>query len=172
MKVTSALANKLLIQLKDEKDIYIQKEIDSNTYVVSDGEEALIPEYDFLENNKKIEEIDIKIMKLKHAINLTNTLSKIEIEGKTYSVDEILVRMAELNARMRFYDELRRKLPKQRLDSRRFVSKNNPNAIEFEYANFNIEDAKKEFEKTQKEIISLQLALDKFNQTYEFEVEF
>ena len=172
MKVTSALANKLLIQLKGEKDIYIQKEIDSNTYVVSDGEEALIPEYDFLENNKKIEEIDIKIMKLKHAINLTNTLSKIEIEGKTYSVDEILVRMAELNARMRFYDELRRKLPKERLDSRRYISRNNSNAVEYKYTNYKVEDAKAEFERTQKEIIALQLGLDKFNKTFEFEVEF
>ncbi len=172
MKVTSALANKLLIQLKGEKEIYTQKEANSNTYVVSEGEEPLVPEYDFLENNKSIEEIDIKIMKLKHAINLTNTLSKIEVEGKTYSVDEILVRMAELNARMKFYDVLRRKLPKQRLDSRRYISRNNTNAIEFEYTNYKVEDAKKEFEKTQKEIISLQLALDKFNQTYEFEVEF
>ena len=170
MKVTSALANKLLIQLKGEKEIYTQKEIDS--YIVSEGETPSIPEYNFLENNKAIEEIDLKIMKLKHSINLTNTSSKIDVNGVIYSVDEILIRMAELNLRMKFYDELRRKLPKQRLDSRRFVSKNNPNAIEFEYANFNIEDAKKEFEKTQKEIISLQLALDKFNQTYEFEVEF
>lgn len=171
MKVTSALANKLLIQLKGEKEIYTQRELDSNTYVVSEGETPSIPEYNFLENNESIDEIDIKIMKLKHAINLTNTLSKIDVEGKTYSVDEILIRMAELNQRMKFYDELRRKLPKQRLDSRRYISRNNSNAVEFQYANFKIEDAKSEFEKVQKEIIALQLALDKFNQTYEFDVE-
>ncbi len=170
MKITSAMANKLLTKLKAEKQMYLQREGDSVSYVVAQGEEALIPEFDFSKNNQAIKEIDDKIARIKHAINVSNALAKIDVEGVIYSVDEILVRMAQLNARLSVYDELRKKLPKERLDNRRYSSQNH-SVIEFSYINYDLEEVKKEFEKTEHVIMMMQLALDKYNQTVEFEID-
>lgn len=170
MKITSAMANKLLLKLKAEKQMYLQREGDSASYVVAQGEEALIPEFDFSKNNQAIKEIDDKIARIKHAINVSNALAKIDVEGVIYSVDEILVRMAQLNARLSVYDELRKKLPKERLDNRRYSSQNH-SVIEFSYINYDLEEVKKEFEKTEHVIMMMQLALDKYNQTVEFEID-
>lgn len=170
MKITSAFANKLLTKLKAEKQMYLQREQDSTTYIVAQGEQPLIPDFDFSKNNEAIHVLDDKIAKIKHAINLNNAIAKIDVEGKIYSVDEILIRMAQLNLRLSTYDELRKKLPKERLESRRYSSPNH-NAIEFSYINYDLEEVKKEFDEVQHQIMMMQLALDKYNQTFEFEID-
>ena len=45
-------------------------------------------------------------------------------------------------------------------------------AVEFTYANYDIAKAQEAFEKVEREIMGLQLALDKHNQTFEFEVDY
>jgi len=42
---------------------------------------------------------------------------------------------------------------------------------EYRHINFDLELVKKDFEKVSKEIMKLQIALDKHNQTFEFEVD-
>ena len=45
------------------------------------------------------------------------------------------------------------------------------NAVpEYRYINYDLELAKKEYERIDKEITEMQIALDKYNQTVEFEV--
>ncbi len=68
-KVTSAYANKLLKQLNEEKSYWLQLESECCTYVVANGEEAVIPEYDYQTVAKTIEGLDRKIATIKHAIN-------------------------------------------------------------------------------------------------------
>lgn len=78
MLVTSAGAHKLLKRFQEEKEHLLVKERQNNTYVLSDGEtDVEIPEYDFNATNQAIKEIDEKIIKLKHAINLSNVTNKI-----------------------------------------------------------------------------------------------
>lgn len=44
-------------------------------------------------------------------------------------------------------------------------------APEYEYINYDLELIKAEYERVDAEISAMQIALDKYNQTFEFEVE-
>jgi hypothetical protein len=79
-KMTSAYANKLIKKLKEDKAYWRELENVRHKYVVAQGEEAIIPEYDFLEVHKTIAEIDEKIIKIKHQIYSTGILCLKKVE--------------------------------------------------------------------------------------------
>lgn len=167
MKTTSAYANKMIKQLLEEKDYWLEQEKNSSIYTVSVGETPVIPEYDYQTISNNIATIDEKVMTIKHAINLSNTTSVIEVEGKMLSVDNILVKMAQRNNRKRILDFMRKQLPKKRITDS-FYSRNS--APEYQYINYDLEAVKADYEKTDLEIMQMQIALDKHNQTAEFEI--
>lgn len=55
------------------------------------------------------------------------------------------------------------------MESAYFTRKNA--IVEYKYVNYDLELVKAEYESIDSEIAAMQLALDKFNQTFEFEVE-
>ena len=167
MKLTSAAANKMLKKLESEKDYYLQIEQDAGTYVAAADETPVVPEFDFDKNCDAIHEIDLKMLKIKHAINLSNATARIDVSGHTMSVDEILVCMAQLSRRQLIYDEMRKQQPKMRVNS---MSTRNIKP-EYRYINYDHSKAKQRYEETSDEVTRLQLALDKYNQTFEFEIE-
>ena len=71
-KMTSAYANKMLRKLNEDKGFWLSKEKEGYLYVAALDEEPVIPEYDYEEVSKNVSEIDAKIVKIKHAINVTN----------------------------------------------------------------------------------------------------
>lgn len=170
MKLTSSLANKLLQEIRSDKEVYLRREEDSCIYTVAEGEEPCIPEYDFLATNKAIEELNKKERIIKHALHIANLNSQIEVQGEFYSVDEILIEIAQLSSRERYYNRLRTKLKKERTQERRW-GEVKCNAIEYRYINYDLEDAKKEFAKAQERIFAMQLALDLYNETVTFDVD-
>ncbi len=167
MKYTSAAANKRIKKLNEEKALYLSKEQTSSSYVAAVDENPVIPEFDYKANSAAIARIDAETVKLKHAINLNNALAKIDVDGTVMSVDEILIRMAQLNSRIYMLDDLRKALPKARVDTTG-VRGAKP---EYRYANYDIEQAKADYEQASELIMRMQLALDKYNQTFEFEVD-
>jgi len=169
MKITSAYANKMLRQLEEEKGYWVAKERECSTYVCADGEEPLIPEYNYEEVAATLKSIDEKIVIVKHALNMQNVNAQIPVGDGVMSVDEILVRMAQLNRRKITLDEFRRRQPKERLQSRVF-SNNRGQVTEYLYTNYDIDAAKKEYEETERMIMEMQIALDRHNQTELFEV--
>ena len=60
-----------------------------------------------------IDEIDRKILTIKHALNLTNATAKVRVGDQEMSVDGILIRMAQLNKRKTVLDDMRKRLPKR-----------------------------------------------------------
>lgn len=167
--MTSAYANKILKRLDEEKSELERIESSSCTYIAAVGEEnPVIPEYDFEETNRKIAEINEKIQKIKHAVNMVNTTQPITVNDERYTVDVILVRMSQLNARKAELNTLRKTQPQSRRASLRL---SDPKIVEYEYANFDPEKAKAEYQRVSDEIMSIQLALDKHNQTYVFDVD-
>ena len=74
MKYTSAEANKLLKRLMDEEYALIQQESMRDTFIAATVEniEDVRPAYDFDAPQKKIDEYDAAIRKVKHAINRFN----------------------------------------------------------------------------------------------------
>lgn len=169
MKITSAYANKMLKSLTEDKDYWAAKELASNTYVAAVGEEPVIPDYDYATVAATIEKIDQKIVKIKHALNLANATAKIMVGNTEMSVDSILVRMAQLNCRKSVLDMMRKRLPKARENSRPYTSRNA--APEYRYINYDLELVKQDYERISREIMEMQIALDRYNQTVLFEVE-
>lgn len=168
-KMTSAYANKVLRKLNEDKDFWRRKEAESSMYVAALDEEPVIPEYDYVKVATTIEEIDEKIVKIKHAINIANLTNEVEIGDYKMTVDQILVRMAQLNRRKIVLDDMRKQEPKTRINSGMYTSRKT--APEYRYINYDLEVIKKDYERIDAELAAMQIALDKYNQTYEFEVE-
>lgn len=168
MKMTSAYANKLLKQFNEEKEFWNNKERQSCVYTAAVGETPVVPSYDFLKVSETIKELDEKISKIKHAINLSNVTNEVQVGERSLSIDSVLVEMAQLNKRKEFLDYLRKQEPKMRKEAG-FGARNS--APEYQYINYDLEVVKKEYEAVAACIMEMQLALDRYNQIVEFDVE-
>lgn len=168
-KMTSAYANKVLRKLQEDKEFWLSKERDGYVYLAAIDEEPVIPEYDYETVAAHIVEIDEKIVAIKHAINVVNATNVIIAGDKSMTIDALLVRMAQSNKRKDMLDKMRKTQPKTRVSSGMFsVRKSAP---EYQYINYDMDLIKKDYELIDAEIAAMQIALDKFNQTFEFEVE-
>ena len=92
-------------------------------------EEMLQIVEEIVKNEKKrvtvanmIDEIDRKIVTIKHALNLTNATAKVQVGEQEMSIDGILIRMAQLNKRKAVLDDMRKRLPKTRVYGSSFGS--------------------------------------------------
>lgn len=167
--MTSAYANKVLRRLNEDKEFYLNKEKEGQVYVAAIDEEPVIPDYDYMDVSAKIAEIDAKIMKIKHAINVVNVNSTINAGGVNMTIDSVLVRMAQLNKRKSILDTMRKRQEKSRVNEGLFASRKN--TTEYQYINYDLETVNKEYDRIDSEIAEMQIALDKFNQTFEFDLE-
>ena len=127
-----------------------------------------MPEYDYLQVADTIAEIDEKIAVIKHALNVANATAKVMVDGNEMSIDTILIRMAQLNKRKNVLDVMRKRLPKAREEQRSYMSRNT--VPEYRYINYDLDLIKKEYEAVSKTIMGMQMALDRYNQTIQFEV--
>lgn len=167
-KMTSAYANKMIKSLEEDKAFWVNKEATSSTYVASINEEPVVPEYDYTEVAATIAELDEKIAIIKHALNVSNATAKVPVGDREMSIDTILIRMAQLNKRKAVLDQMRKQLPKAR-EEQAYMSRN---AVpEYRYINYDPELVKREYEAVSNTIMEMQMALDKYNQTVQFEVE-
>lgn len=167
--MTSAYANKMLKSLEEDKVYWVNKEATSSTYVVAINEEPVIPEYDYAEVAATIAALDEKIAIIKHALNVANATSKVQVGNTEMSVDTILIKMAQMNKRKAVLDCMRKQLPKAREEQHSYLSRN---AIpEYRYINYDLELIKQEYETVSKTIMDMQMALDIHNQTVQFEVD-
>ena len=170
LKMTSAYASKLLKKLTDERNYLANIENDRNTYFADEDTEPIIPDHDYHETKQKISDLNEKIMKIRHAVNLSNTTTVLQIGDKELTVDSVLIRMPQLQAVKDRLDEMRKNQQKELSRGKRWRHRPDETA-EIKYANYNIEDAKADYDKVSGEIMMMQLALDRHNQTDEFEVD-
>ena len=166
MKCTSAEANKLLKQLNEEKSLIIRKEKNAMTFVAATVEDAekIRPKYSFAETSTKIDELDGKIRKVRHAINVFNTTTI--VPGFDVTVDEMLVLLPQMKERLDKLGEMSVGPAVERLggyDSR-------DNFIEYRYANYDIQEAEDEYMRLFKLRQSMQSALDFANSSIKFEI--
>ena len=167
-KMTSAYASKMLKSLEEDKAFWVNKEETSSTYIVANNEEPVVPEYDYVQVANTIAEIDEKIAVIKHALNVANATAKVVVGDIEMSIDTILIRMAQLNKRKNVLDVMRKRLPKAREEQRSYMSRNT--VPEYRYINYDLDLIKKEYESVSKTIMEMQMALDRYNQTVQFEV--
>ena len=168
-KITSAYANKMLRSLEEDKAFWVNKEAASSTYVAAVNEEPVIPEYDYMTIANTIDEIDRKIVTIKHTLNLTNATAKVQVGNQEMSIDSILIRMAQLNKRKAVLDDMRKRLPKMRVYSNSFSSSGS--VPEYKYINYDLEVIHQEYDRISNTIMEMQIALDRYNQTVLFDVD-
>lgn len=168
-KMTSAYANKVLRKLNEDKDYWCAKEREGAVYIAALDEEPVIPDYNYSEVKTMIEEIDEKIVKIKHAVNLANLNSSVAVGDKMMTVDLILIRMTQLNRRKHTLDSMRKEQPKTRIGAVSYSARKT--APEYRFINYDLDEVKADYERIDKEIAEMQIALDKYNQTFEFEVD-
>jgi hypothetical protein len=136
--------------------------------VAANNEEPVVPDYDYTAVAETIAEIDEKIAVIKHALNVTNATAKVRVGDAELSIDTILIRMAQLNKRKSVLDVMRKRLPKTREEQRSYISKN---AVpEYRYINYDLNLIKQEYERVSSNIMEMQIALDRYNQTVQFDV--
>ena len=168
-KITSAYANKMQRSLEEDKAVWVNKEAASSTYVAAVNEEPVIPEYDYMAVANMIDEIDRKIVTIKHALNLTNATAKVQVGDQEMSIDSILIRMAQLNKRKAVLDDMRKRLPKTRVYGSSFGSSGS--VQEYKYINYAPELIWHEYERISNPNMEMQIALDRYNQTVLFDVD-
>lgn len=167
--MTSAYANKLLRTLEDEKQYWLNLENTSRFYTASDDEEPLIPAYDYAETASMVTKLDEKIVAIKHALNVSNATAKVPVGDSVMSIDQILIRMAQMNRRRDTLDFMRKQLPKTREGQRSYYNKNA--ATEYRYINYDLDLVKADYESLSDKVLQMQIALDLYNQTVQFEVD-
>lgn len=162
--LTIAEAQKMIKKILEEKIGLIEQEQKSSLFNASLGEdvESVRPDYNFELTQAAIRKCDEKVRILKHAINKFNIEHYVDSEGMT--VDQVLVRIPQLTEEKRRLQDMQGRLPKQRTSL-------TPNVVDYRYANYNIAEAKEEFESVSDRLRNLQTSLDTINTTERFEVE-
>lgn len=91
MKLTSAEANKMIRALKDQYRLLFSQEENVVSFIAATTEnvEEVRPPYSYEETAAKYDEIERKIRKIKHALNVFNATTK--VEGFDMTIDEMLV---------------------------------------------------------------------------------
>ena len=168
MKVTSSQAAKILRKYQDELRNTELLESQSREFLAAVGEdvESVRPDYDYAQTQAKCDELEAKIRKLKHAINVFNSTQI--VPGFDMTIDMMLIYLPQLSARCEKLRRMQSVLPKARSESFRGAS---VNVIDYRYANYDIDAAKADYDRLCDMLAKAQTALDTVNTTVEFEIE-
>lgn len=166
MKYTSAEAGKLLKKLNDERASILLREENGKEFLAAVGEdsESVRPDYDFTETQNALDEIETKIRKLKHALNVFNSTTVIPEFGMT--IDEMLVYIPQLTMRMNKLARMKDRLPKVREQTRM-----NSAILDYRYLNYDVNEVSAAYEKTCDTLAKAQNALDAVNMSETLEVD-
>ena len=166
-QITSAIAAKQLRKLNDQRDslLAMEKKSMSFTAAIQEDVEAVRPAYDFHAMQRRFDDVDGRMRRLKHAINVFNTTHI--VDGFDMTIDEMLVYLPQLGKRKEMLTQMSKMLPRQRKD-RDYSSSNN---IEYVYANFDIAEARQELERVSELYAQAQTALDIVNNRDTLEVD-
>lgn len=168
MKLTSAMASKMIKALNEENQTLIHKRRHESTTSYVQDEIPLESDYDFNSLHEQIVANNKKIAKIRHAVNLFNTTTVLEgfedYDGSGLTIDKALIIMPMLSSAKDAYSKM-----KDANDiSRRVDYKGN---VEFTKLNYLTSDVATAYQKVTELLTAIQLSLDKANLTVEFEVD-
>lgn len=158
MKYTSSEANKLLKSIEARIEDIKGREVKSRSFHAASTEdpEALRPDYDFRETQKQLDSLERDVREVKHAINmfnLTHTLPGFD----DMTIDQALVYLPQLSARVKKLKNMAVALPRERVESFRST------IIDYVIANYDIADVERAYHAEQEKLTALQIALDTVN---------
>lgn len=166
MKYTSAEAGKLLKKLNDERASILLREENSKDFLAAVGEdiESVRPGYDFATTQVALNEIETKIRKVKHELNVFNSTTVIPEFGMT--IDEMLVYIPQLTMRKNKLARMKDRLPKVREQTRV-----NSSILDYRYLNYGVDEAAAEYDKISDTLSKAQNALDAANMHQTLEID-
>ena len=164
MLYTSAEAAKLLRRLNDDKTSLESQEAQSSTFraAITENLDNARPPYNYSQTQSDIDSLEAKIRTVKHAINSFN-LSQ-EVPGFDMTIDQLLVYIPQLTRKKAKLANMAARLPKTREIIR--VA----GIIEYSYTNYDVEAAKRDYERVSDELARAQTALDVLNNSIKFEI--
>lgn len=168
MKYTSAEANKLLKGLEGQIADITRKEKLTSSFRVASGEDAesLRPQYDYKGVQAQLDGLEAKVRKVKHAINGFNLSHELPgFEGLT--IDQALVLIPQLTARINKLREMSEVLPKQRVED----PFGRAAIIDYQVSNYDIAEAERDYLDAKDRLTALHLALDAVNTTETMEID-
>ena len=167
MKATSAEAAKILRQLRDELSTVLRRESNTSSFLAALGEdvESARPEYDYAETQSAAAALEEKIRKVKHAINVFNTVT--QVPGFDMTIDEMLVYLPQLTDRVSKLSSMKDALPKTREVT---GYSRTGNVIDYRYANYDIARAAADYTAAAELLAKAQTALDLVNSTAQLEL--
>ena len=166
MKYTSAEAGKLLKKLNDERASLLLREENGKEFLAAVGEdiESVRPGYNFATTQVALNEIETKIRKVKHALNVFNSTTVIPEFGMT--IDEMLVYIPQLTMRKNKLARMKDRLPKVREQTRV-----NSSILDYRYLNYGVDEAAAEYDKISDTLSKAQNALDAANMNQTLEID-
>ena len=170
MKLSSKEANKLLKKLNEDYQLLLNEENENSTFIASITEnvEDCRPKYNYDETQKQLEELESKIRKLKHAINVFNTTTK--VDGFDMYIDEVLIMLPQLSQKKEKLSNLRKNKEKTRVKNK--FGEYYGERVDYTYINYNLDQVKSNYEKIVDDLNCIQIALDKANIKKEIEIKF
>ena len=166
MKCTLQEAAKLLRTLNDQLTASRSLEEQQRSFVAATVEnvEDVRPAYDYRKTAAEQEAIRQKIRTVKHAINVCNTVTA--VPGFDMTIDQLLILIPQLTAEKNKLYTMMDRLPRQRVQG---YSK--ANLIEYDYANYDIEAVRADYDAVARRLISAQTTLDHLNSTVTLEID-
>ena len=168
MQYTSAQANKLLKKLNDDYTAITKKEDLRKEFLVTLGEnvENIRPDYDFSSVYNSLCEIENKIRRVKHALNVFNT--KTLIPEFNITIDEMLILIPQLTRQKQKLALMKDKLPKMREQNSYSRSSS---LVEYRYLNYDTKQVESEYEKVAAKLSKAQIALDLVNNSCKIDID-
>lgn len=166
MKLTSAEANKMIRALRDQHRLLLMQEENVVSFIAATTEniEEVRPSYSYEETAAKFDEIERKIRKIKHALNVFNATTV--VDGFDMTIDEMLVFLPQTSERLRKLEDMLAKPEKTRAQNTGRTS-----IIEYEYLNYDLQKVQQDYDALLDLKNRALTALDVVNNTVPFEAE-
>lgn len=169
MKACNIEIMKMVKALEAEKAEIIASEERNSTisYSSTEKQNSLVenkPEYDLVAVNASIDRLDSQIRRLKHILNKANSENMLELEGRSMTVGEGIVYMAQLSANIRRLEKL--------ANTDKLTRSSGWRSSEAEYTEvkYDINIARDLLKAAKEELMRLQVAIDRSNLLNEREI--
>ena len=161
MKVCIAEAMKLIKDLEEEKELLIYGENRRSTVSYKEGEDKVLPDYNYQNTRTRIAELDGEVRRIKYIISKANC--EVQLDHFGISICEGLILLAQYRKE---YDRLSRLATRDQV-TRRIT----PNGVlEYTECLYNVKEAEKAQKELNTTIGKLQVAIDKANLVSEIEI--
>lgn len=161
MKMTITAANREIKRLKDELAIIKEEEVCARVITHSEGEDPIPVTYDFLATQAKIDNLNQRIMKIRHAVNVFNVSYVLPSAGMT--IDAVLIHVAMLSEEKKKLQEM--------LRIQEVTRKPSYSSVEISHRNFDKTQVEDRFRRVSDELEKMWAELDLANLTEEIEVD-